>query len=81
MRIASRFVALTLSAAALSATAGPLNPTLTGVRQRIFRPSAGNVSTIPVSFQTPRRSLPRHSGQSSATRRRTSKCAADGARR
>src|SRR2546426_110340 len=37
-----------------------------GVRHSIFNPPSGNFSTMPVSFQTPSRPLPRHSGQSSA---------------
>lgn len=49
-----------------SATDGPLCPQRIGVRHAIFSPAPGNLSTMPVSFQTPPRPFPRHSGQSSA---------------
>ena len=51
-----------------SATAGPEKPFLMAVRQRTGSPPGGSVSTIPVSFQTPRSPLPRYRGQSSACR-------------
>src|SRR5260370_16674036 len=53
-----------------SATDGPANPPLIGVRHWIVKPSLGNSSSMPDSFQTPSRLLPRHSGQSSAYRHR-----------
>ena len=40
-----------------SVTAGPAKPARTGVRHKTFRPSAGNFSTMLVSFQTGRRIL------------------------
>src|SRR5262245_31845768 len=42
------------------------NPPAAGARQRTLRPSRGNVSSSPVSRQTPSRSDPRYWVQSSA---------------
>src|SRR5260370_33991778 len=47
-------------------TDGPVKPALMGVRHLTASPCLGNASRMPVSFQTPRRPRPRHSGQSSA---------------
>ena len=46
---------------------GLLKPAPIGTRQTTGKPSGGIVSMRPVSFHTPRRSLPRKSGQSSAS--------------
>src|SRR5204863_178203 len=44
----------------------PAKPAVAGVRHSAFRPSEGNASMVPASFQTPARPLPRISSQSSA---------------
>src|SRR5450432_2138024 len=61
-----RTVVKSLTKTRPSATAGPAKPPLIGVRHSMARPDFGNVSMTPDSSQTPRRPLPRHSGQSSA---------------